>query len=225
MDVTKASGMAQMLMNLESYLKKKNIITPKSEQAFENIRGELTPLSDSGRWGYSTTKSEYIEFRKVKEKKAGEINIKLFGKFKVKKDQSNDLIIEEMNFDFETYRLNGEPVQRWHFDKAEPNCHEPIYHLHSGGSWNSTVERPKELLDGPRWLCKPMDLILVCEYIIAIFFPDDWKKIKCCPIWKAMVHDSENCFLKPYYETISEYFDKQQPKKTLLESMWQSVEK
>ena len=97
---------------------------------------------------------------------------------------------------------------RFHLDLRNPDVKkpEPLYHLQIGGT-----PRPDEYcwfpkkLEVPRFPYPPMDLILLCEFILANFFPEGSEDLRKNPEWKSLVRHSQDFFLKPYHDMCMRY--------------------
>lgn len=115
--------------------------------------------------------------------------------------------------------LQERVMLRCHFDLANPKQSGPRYHLQFGG--NPRVEEqcwyPKEL-DLPRLIHQPFDLVLLCELVVANFFPHQYKDIRPKPDWHWAVKASERYLLESYHaKCLAAIRDK---KRTLLNVLW-----
>lgn len=99
-------------------------------------------------------------------------------------------------------------VLRFHIDRKNPNTTkpEPLYHLHFGGitqdneySWFS------KSIKEPRFLYFPLDLVLLCEFILTNFYPKESNDLREKPEWKSLVRKSQEIYLKPHFEMYSKY--------------------
>jgi hypothetical protein len=81
-------------------------------------------------------------------------------------------------------------ISRFHIDLREIKAKipEPLYHLHFGGRSedNEYCWIPSNLNE-PRFFCFPMDLILLCEFILTNFFPGESANLRKAPEWKRMI--------------------------------------
>ena len=103
---------------------------------------------------------------------------------------------------------------RFHFDFKEPNGKqlEPKYHFHVGGRCRTDDENCwlPEQIDIPRFPCPPMDLILICEFLLINFFPKESEQLRKKPEWQSLVRKSQDLFLKPYYDICTKKYLKDQ---------------
>lgn len=102
-------------------------------------------------------------------------------------------------------------ILRFHIDLRNPDVTnpEPIHHLQIGGisEENEYCWFPKQI-DVPRFPHPPMDIILICEFVMLNFFPDEYLNLRNKPEWKHIVMYSEDIFLKNYFKKYSEYIEK-----------------
>lgn len=101
-------------------------------------------------------------------------------------------------------------VSRFHMDLREnvPRKPEPLYHLHFGGRSedNEYCWIPKNL-DEPRFCCFPMDLILLCEFILTNFFPEESENLRRTPEWRRMIQKSQYLYLRPYLARLTKFLN------------------
>ena len=88
---------------------------------------------------------------------------------------------------------------------ASAKIPEPMYHLHFG----SKEEKEEcywfpDKFHVPRFCHFPMDLILLCEFIMANFLPDETEDLRQKPEWKSFIVDSQQLCIKPYVEKMIE---------------------
>lgn len=81
---------------------------------------------------------------------------------------------------------------RCHFDLVNPKQDGPLYHLQIGG--NPRAEEycwyPKEF-DLPRLIHQPLDTVLLCQLVIANYFPADYQEIRRDINWRWAVKSVE----------------------------------
>lgn len=114
-------------------------------------------------------------------------------------------------------------IYRAHFDLANqtgnPPAYQdgPLYHLQLGGHSPGSDRRTDFRLKIPRWSHPPMDLILVCESIVANFYPNAWNKLKDQRAWTEYVHQSQQLCYTRYFEKVS---DALSVGRSILSEMW-----
>lgn len=106
---------------------------------------------------------------------------------------------------------NKRVILRFHFDQkgAEVIKLEPPYHLQIGGITRSDDENCwfPEGIDVPRFPFPPMDIILLCEFILMNFFQEEYREIRKKPEWKSLVRGSQDFFQKSYFEECLKCFN------------------
>lgn len=95
----------------------------------------------------------------------------------------------------------------------------PLFHLQFGGHSPGNLRDEENKLKEPRWTHPPMDLILLCETVIANFYPDKWAKIKTQPAWQQLIHTSQILCYQYYFEKINDCLSKGKP---ILNHIWAS---
>lgn len=97
---------------------------------------------------------------------------------------------------------------RFHFDLRNQRVKhpEPRHHLQVGGAVESDEYcwlHPK--IDVPRFQFPPMDLILVCEFILVNFFHERSSDFRKKPEWSSLVRKSQELFVNNYYTDCRSY--------------------
>jgi hypothetical protein len=84
-----------------------------------------------------------------------------------------------------------------------------LYHLQVGGRYRMENEYCwlHEKIDVPRFSYHPMDIILLCEFILINFFPRKSRELREKPEWKSLIRKCQTLFVKPYYETCLKYLN------------------
>jgi len=99
-------------------------------------------------------------------------------------------------------------IYRAHFDLAnkegDPPAYQPgpLYHVQFGGHSPGGDRASDFRLKIPRWTYPPMDLILVCETIVANFYPDKWNKLKGQRGWLEYIKQSQELCYSRYFEKV-----------------------
>lgn len=108
---------------------------------------------------------------------------------------------------------------RCHFDIANEGQSGPRYHMQIGG--NAPEDEhcwfPKEL-DLPRFVHHPLDLVLLCQFVLANFFPEEYKRIRAEPAWAMTVKAAEKYLLAEYYQQCLDAVNGKT--NTLLDALW-----
>lgn len=94
-------------------------------------------------------------------------------------------------------------ILRFHFDLRNQGTKipEPLYHLHVGGIPKDDEHCwiPKQI-KVPRFPYPPVDIILLCEFVLVNFFSQESGDLRKTPQWKSLVRKSQKLFQKPYFE-------------------------
>lgn len=118
-------------------------------------------------------------------------------------------------------------LMRFHFDKADPKAPGPLFHLQAGGN---PEEEDRELcwlhpkIEAPRLAIPPMDLVLLCQLVIANFFHEDFIMLEKTPEWRNLVRRAQKRVLTEYYATCHSCVSAPeiQEEKSLLVRLWNS---
>jgi hypothetical protein len=98
-------------------------------------------------------------------------------------------------------RISERVMLRLHFDLAHAGQTGPTHHLQIGGD-----EQEDEhgwfpnAIEIPRLCHPPFELVLLCQVVLANFFPDRYRELRNDPEWKQAVKSMESHVLKSYYE-------------------------
>ena len=93
-------------------------------------------------------------------------------------------------------------ILRFHLDRRDPQARkpEPLYHLQVGG-----IARDEEncwlhkSIDGPRFHHPPMDIVLLCEFILVNLFDKESENLRKKPEWRSLVRKSQDIFQGDYF--------------------------
>lgn len=110
---------------------------------------------------------------------------------------------------------------RFHFDFANPSQPGPAHHLQIGGNPEALEHFwiPKSLRV-PRFCHHPMSLIMVCEFIVRTFFPNDYDSVRDERTWKGAIARAQREYLGPYYDSQQVTIQDDQLGRSLLDSLW-----
>ena len=108
-------------------------------------------------------------------------------------------------------------ILRFHFDRTDPKAKkpEPLYHLHVGGipEDDENCWFPKQI-KVPRFPFPPMDIILLCEFVLVNFFQKESEELRKNPEWKSLVRKSQEVFQRTYFTSCMKNINNE--KETLL---------
>lgn len=113
---------------------------------------------------------------------------------------------------------DGRVMLRCHFDLANPDQDGPKYHLQVGGTAaEAELCWLPAIMDLPRLVCLPMDLILACQLVAANFYWEEYKRLREDPAWKGILRESQEHLLKEYYRSCLRALDNGD---SLLDILW-----
>lgn len=192
-------------------------------------------------WGYHIDPVRPLRFTASRANKGAELTVDLFCDIRWKANaapETQDICLRiwsddsncthRENWDAKTIAdvlsdpnrtRNGRVMLRLHFDKANQNQEGPEYHLQFGGK-----QQPDELhwfpkvIDLPRFVYQPMDIVLACEFVAANFYPEEYQNFKEDPTWHGVVRNSQASLLQSYYEQCLKTIKDE--KQSLLVSLW-----
>jgi hypothetical protein len=101
-------------------------------------------------------------------------------------------------------------ILRFHFDlkNSDEENLEPLFHLHVGGRQRDEENCwLHEKIPVPRFSNPPMDLVLVCEFILMNFFPEEYRNLKEDPEWISLIRKSQEIFQMPYFKECMKYMN------------------
>jgi len=102
-------------------------------------------------------------------------------------------------------------VLRFHFDlrSSDTKQPEPLYHLQIGGKNPGKDENCwfPEQIDVPRFPYPPMDIILLCEFVLMNFFQEEYETMRKKPEWKGLIKKSQELFQREYFENCYRYIN------------------
>lgn len=108
-------------------------------------------------------------------------------------------------------------ISRFHFDlrNDDTTVPEPICHLQVGGDsgacLNNESQKIKEncwhppQLSVPRFFHVPFDIVLLSEFVLMNFFPNETRDLRKKPEWIKLIKKSEDFFCKKYIENYLRY--------------------
>ncbi|WOF15979.1 hypothetical protein F1737_04315 [Methanoplanus sp. FWC-SCC4] len=110
-------------------------------------------------------------------------------------------------------------ITQFHFDMRKKGTHtpEPFFHLHFGGKSN-----PDDMgwfpvaIKEPRFPFPPMDILILFEFILFNYFPNESYEYRERPEWKQIIKRSQNLFQYCYFKKCIDFLDAHNS--TLLES-------
>lgn len=203
-----AKEMRSAIGSVANILKNEGIITSDGYSSLIDIQSQLKVFKSKSSWFTSIDLERPIEFELVdgiiKEKEPVSI---ILSSEQISIDLSQDFPFLSLDICVVIRDTDEKPVSRWHFDLANQKDEGvmqpgPLTHLQYGGhnSGNRDYDHPLKV---PRWCHPPMDIILLCEAIVANFFPEKWDIIKDNPSWCHAIAESQKiCYSAYLYKMI-----------------------
>ena len=151
----------------------------------------------------------------VEPKRFDDVKFKLYSTvFRIWSHDKNISYRNEWDADELEHKLSKQEwkrvIKRFHIDRRDENAGlpEPLYHLHFGGiAEDDEYFWVPKTIGEPRLHYFPMDLVLLCEFILMNFFPAKSKDLRESPEWKSLVRKSQDLYLKPYVQMLSEHLN------------------
>jgi hypothetical protein len=109
---------------------------------------------------------------------------------------------------------------RFHLDRRDPQARklEPLFHLQAGGTARDEENCwLHKSIDVPRFHHPPMDIILLCEFILVNFFDKESENLRKKPEWRNLVRKSQDIFQQDYFRDCANHI--KDTASTLLESL------
>jgi len=231
-----AYRMATNLNRMAYELKRHKLITDQSRQILNEAASNLQSGS-SDNWELIITPEHPLEF--VQTESDERLKPDIF--CKIKASNTGDWPVSSLRlvlrvwstrpdisfrqeWDSEEVKRNFDLLQdykrvmfRCHYDSSSPEQYAPIFHLQFGGT-----PRKDEcywfphFLELPRFTSPPIDLVLVCERVVASFFPSTYMKLCQLRNWISLIQESEQFFMKNFYEVCSRCINQISREHTLL---------
>lgn len=224
--IPSASEMASVLRNFCSLLSRNNIIEQVGHSNVSNVCDMLTGKSKT--WRYSVEPSKPLKFCPFyNEQLKKHVFPIIYSKLQITDKPAGGNLLPPFTELVSTLEIKevdtGALVHRWHIDLANKKKGEttyqdgPLYHLQVGGH-SPSGERVNDFkIKEPRWLHPPMDIVLLCETIIANFYEDKWNAIKNQQGWKECIHFSQLLCYEIYFDKINDSLTRKEP---ILNSTW-----
>ncbi|MBW4970792.1 hypothetical protein KZY98_10010 [Croceibacter atlanticus] len=141
-------------------------------------------------------------------------DIKLYSNYT--KDYNHDDPLRHLEFNIVvTGFVNDEEyITSYHLDRHPEGENEtseshPKYHFQFGG--RKLDKRNREfgqsiILDSPRVMHYPMDLILGIDFIVSNFFPEKWAQLKKENDYVSLVKEYKDRMLRPFFASITNHW-------------------
>ena len=134
-------------------------------------------------------------------------DITLIGQYDAKYSHSDPLKHLEFNLVVLGFKNEKEHIISYHLDRHPEGENEskeahPKYHFQFGG--RKLDKRNKDfgqsiILDSPRIMHYPMDIILGVDFIVSNFFPDIWEELKKDGDYVSLISIYRDKYMKPFF--------------------------
>lgn len=195
------------------------ILTAEGNQALTEESFKLSKLKTGTSWTTQIARERPILFERVKDKNGDPLTISLSAD-RIVVDQADEHKPPFSNLDVAVAITNGlgDPVCRWHLDRANAGQPGPLFHLQTGGHLPGFRDRELPISE-PRWCHPPMELGLLCEVISANFFEAKWSKsLRDDPAWCNAIRSLQRLCYSAYATRLVESL--QVSDSTALARMW-----
>lgn len=159
----------------------KRYLDPDSHNILRQKARSLRSQLREGGWKFEIPREHPLTFKKNDSDLQIDIACKIEG---------NGSDIEKHNMELRVWSIkeqNREIVFRFRIDQKNSKAKEPWHHLHIGK------------FDEPRFPFPPMDVILLCEFVLINYFQKDSEDLRKDGGWKNLVIYSQNIFQKEYF--------------------------
>lgn len=222
-----AKDMAGAMLRIGQALQRTGI--SKSQSVFAGLNTHLKSLPETAtKWSYEVSPSNPIEFAPTFNHSVNsEIRPRLSARVSVRGTPAGGVCFDCMDVALDVLDSTGKVLVKHHVDLAnyKPSDgnfqHGPLFHLQFGGHTPKQARAFEVPIDEPRWPCFPMDLVLVCEIVVANFYPEQWEKLRAEPQWRNTVIASQQYCLSPFLKRLSERLG--DTKRTVLDHLWAST--
>lgn len=156
-------------LELDSY----NILIEKAR----SLRGQLL----KGEWKFLIPREHPLTFKKNNSNLQIDIACKIEGLGSEIKKHNIELRVWLIKND------TRELIFNFRIDRRDSNAKEPKHHMHIGD------------FDAPRFPFPPMDIILLCEFVLVNFFHEKSEDLRKDGGWRTIVIKSQHLFQKEYF--------------------------
>lgn len=180
------------------------ILTAEGASALSNESFRLRKVRKGTCWTTQIARERPIRFERTQDKDGSDITISLSAD-RIAVDQSDQQCPPFTNLDVAIAITNvqGEPVSRWHLDRANAGQPGPLFHLQMGGHLPGFRDRELPIAV-PRWCHPPMEIGLLCEVISANFFADKWARwIREDPAWCRAIRELQRLCYSAYVNRLT----------------------
>lgn len=222
--------MADSLRNIGSILVEYQVIqdpSPLISASTSLLRiSNSSKKKDINKWSYVIHPCAPLEFKAVEIKYLNAfVKPRIYSTIEINSERLDkglppfsrlDCALEVLN------EIDNRLLLRTHIDLANQDGIRiqdgPLHHIQFGGHQPDGNRALEIAVKEPRWLHPPLDLILLCEVVVANFYPNEWEEIKKDSRWCDLIVDSQKMCLDPFYKHILNFLSISS--RTVLEQSW-----
>ncbi|WP_151978521.1 hypothetical protein [Acinetobacter soli] len=202
-DIT-AKEMADAINSVATILLQHDILSDNGFASLSKVAAEIKAFKKQKIWQLSIDRDFPVEFKEAENiiKESLNARIELSSDF-ISVNLANYFPFEALDISVLIKNPDNVPISRWHFDLA--NSKEsgemqpgPLTHIQYGGRTVGQQREDDHPLKVPRWCHPPMDVILLCEAVVANFFPKKWDCIREEPAWCDAIAKSQKICYSAY---------------------------
>lgn len=219
-----ARDMASTMLRIGQTLERSGVCRSQSVFSGLNTLLKSSPGTETN-WSYEVSPSNPIEFAPIFNHSVNaKIRPKLSARVSVRTTEAGGVCFDCMDVALDVLDASGKVLVRHHVDLAnykpgeDTFQHGPLYHLQFGGHTPKQGRDFEVSIKEPRWPCFPMDLVLVCEIVVANFYPQAWEKLRNERHWREAVITSQQFCLSPFLKNLVEKMGDN--KRTVLDHLW-----
>lgn len=206
MSVPTAKEMADALRQTGRALHQKKIIEPGN--VFEDIaRITVAHGKENFIWSYEISKSNPIVFKRKHDLHLNKtIQPQIYASISVQRSPAGGVCFKRLDLALEVLDDEGNVLIKHHIDFANSPKEQfqegPLFHLQFGGHTPGYTKSFEVPIKEPRWLCFPLDVVLLCEVVVANFYPEDWAELKSLPGWNDPIVSSQKFCIIPFLNAL-----------------------
>lgn len=213
--------LANDLLSLAELLEKQGINTGEIRKAVSQLKdaNAVPKIDDSDKvdytyYGYDIGNIEFYFDKSPAHTHPDDLDpltlkfdINLIAKYNEEQDYSDPLKHLEFNILVIGFKNQTEHIISYHLDRHPEGENHPIeahpkYHFQFGGRKLKKANKnfgQSIILDSPRIMHYPMDIILGVDFIISNFFPITWQSLKKENNYVSLVSNYRDKLMKPYF--------------------------
>jgi hypothetical protein len=206
MGVPTAKEMAEALKQTGTSLFNKKLID--SPRVFHELASSLTSLGkENVRWAYEISESNPIEFRWTHSPHINKnIRPRIYASIGVQQHSAGGVCFDRLDLALEIIDEGSNVLIKHHIDLANSLAGQfqagPLFHIQFGGHTPKNTKIFEVPIKEPRWLCIPLDVVLLCEVVVANFYPEDWAELKRLPSWHDPIIASQKLCIIPFLNAL-----------------------